>query len=117
MQEPGGFKKWMNGLLKIEFTWQEGETRLKKFGCDVCHSVTGQRLVGPPLNDIWGKKEKMVDGRTIEVNEDYIRDSILIPGKDEVEGYPPVMPSFKGQITEEEIEAIILFIKHESGAR
>ena len=121
VHEPGDFQKWMGGLLNIEFTWQEGERRFAKFGCTTCHTVTGQRLVGPPLDGIWGKKEKLQDGTTITVDENYIRDSILTPGKDVVldeDGipYPPTMPTFKGQITEDEIRAIILFIKYKSGA-
>ncbi len=122
VHEPGGFEKWMGELLKIEITWQEGEKMFAKHGCTSCHSVTGLKLVGPPLDGIWGKEEKLQDGRTVKVDENYIRDSILTPQKDVVvdeagKVYLGVMNSFQGLITEEEIEAIILFIKHESGAR
>jgi cytochrome c oxidase subunit 2 len=51
------------------------------------------------------------DGRTIVADENYVRDSILVPRKDVVAGFAPVMPSFAGQVSEEDIEALIAYLR------
>jgi cytochrome c oxidase subunit 2 len=54
------------------------------------------------------------DGRELVADEAYLRDSILVPRKDVVAGYEPIMPSFAGKIGEEDLLAIIEYIR-ESG--
>ena len=91
---------------------QRGE---KKFhhSCETCHSLDGSRLVGPSWKGIWGKQEKMNDGRTVLVDENYLRKSILEPNADIVDSYPSPspMPTFAGQLSDKEIDGIIAFIK------
>jgi cytochrome c oxidase subunit 2 len=53
----------------------------------------------------------LADGRELTADEPYIRDAILLPAKDVVAGYAPVMPSFAGQVGEEDILAIIEYIR------
>ena len=48
---------------------------------------------------------------TVRADERYIRDSILLPRSEIVAGYAPVMPSFAGQIGEEDLLKIIAYIK------
>ena len=58
-----------------------------------------------------GRTVHLSDGRTLTADESYVRDSILLPKKDVVAGFDPIMPSFAGQIGEEDIEAIIHYIR------
>ena len=90
------------------------EFLLQVKGCNACHTINGQRLIGPSYKGLFGKTETVItDGeeRQIVVDEEYIRRSILEPQADVVEGYDPVMPPMKGQITDDEIDIIIEYIK------
>lgn len=93
-----------------------GKLVYQEKGCSACHSLDGSKLVGPSFKGIWGKHEEMVDGSKHLVDENYIRDMIENPATAAtpnkiIKGYQPVMPSFKGLITIEEINATIEFIK------
>lgn len=80
-------------------------------GCETCHSLDGTRRVGPTFLDLFGKEEPMEDGSVVKVDEDYIRTSILYPAKQIVATYPNAMTAFEGQITEDQIGALIAFMK------
>jgi cytochrome c oxidase subunit 2 len=94
-----------------------GKELLEKHGCLGCHSLDGTQKVGPTLKGIWGRSVTVVTKgaeRTIPVDEAYLRRSILKPNADVVKGFPPVMPSFKGVLTADEVGQIVDFLK--SGA-
>jgi cytochrome c oxidase subunit 2 len=83
-------------------------------GCTACHSSDGTRLVGPSFKAVYGTSEiVLTDGaeREIIVDDDYIRHSILDPKADIVKGYQPLMPPQAGLVTEDEINALIAYIK------
>ena len=63
------------------------------------------------LEELYGKPVHLRDGRTVIADEDYIRESILDPGAKIVAGWENIMPTFKGQVSEEEIIELIAFIK------
>lgn len=91
-----------------------GERLSKTRGCNACHTIDGTSLVGPTYKGLFGKTETVVtDGETREVVVDaaYIRKSILDPTADVVEGFQPLMPSQEGMMTDEEIDAIIEYLK------
>ncbi|MFP3559542.1 cytochrome c oxidase subunit II, partial [Paraburkholderia sp. SIMBA_049] len=67
------------------------------------------------LHGLLGRDVHLSDGRSLIADEAYIRDSILLPRKDVVAGYEPIMPSFAGQISEEDILAIIGYIRSTGG--
>ena len=82
-------------------------------GCETCHTLDGTRLAqgGPSWKGLFGKMEKMSDGKEYKVDENYIRESIVNPGAKVVAGYENVMPTFQGLLREREIRALINFIK------
>lgn len=91
----------------------EGHALFENYGCSSCHSVNGDTLVGPNLMDIIGKVTIIIsDGEAIKkvVDEDYFRDSVLFPEKEIVKGFDSVMPSYDGQISEEELDRIIEYL-------
>ena len=80
-------------------------------GCVACHSIDGADGVGPTWKGLFGKNRIFADGTSILVDENYIKESILYPGEKIVEGYGPVMPSYKGLLEDSDITAIIEYIK------
>ncbi|MGE5470515.1 MAG: cytochrome c oxidase subunit II [Bacteroidota bacterium] len=82
----------------------------RHYGCSGCHAA-GSSVHAPDLNGLLGHSVHLADGRTVVADEAYIRDSILLPRKDVVAGFVPIMPSFAGQITEEDLMAIIEYIR------
>lgn len=87
---------------------------MKVKGCTACHSSDGTRLVGPSYKGIFGRTETVVTAgseRQVEVDEDYLRRSILEPEVDVVKGFPAVMPPMKDKLTDEQVTMIILYLK------
>ncbi len=109
------FADWLAGNNSDQTPVQMGEDLFtNKLGCASCHAG-GDNQRGAKLEGIYNKEVKLVGGNTIVANDAYIRESILNPSKDIVEGYQPIMPTFKGQVTEEQLIALIAYIKSLSG--
>lgn len=80
--------------------------------CAACHSVDGSKGAGPTWKGLWGAKGHELEGGTVDVDENYIRESILNPNAKIVKGYPKgVMPLFQGALKEDDITAIIEYMK------
>jgi cytochrome c oxidase subunit 2 len=80
-------------------------------GCMRCHTVDGTPHIGPTWRGMFGKMETMADGSTVRVDEAYVTESMMDPEARIVAGYPPVMPSYRGQITAPETAAIVEYLK------
>jgi len=83
-------------------------------GCVACHSTDGTRLVGPSFRGVYGLSETVVTGgaeRQIVVDDDYLHRSIVEPNADIVKGYQPLMPPQTGIVNDDEIKALIAYIK------
>jgi cytochrome c oxidase subunit 2 len=83
-------------------------------GCIACHSTDRTRLVGPSFRGIYGLSETVVTGgadRQIVVDDDYLYRSIVEPNADIVKGYQPLMPPQTGIVNDDEIKALIAYIK------
>lgn len=88
-----------------------GAKLYKKSTCVTCHSLDGTPGTAPSFKGIFGKTETLADGTTVLVDEAYIRQSILEPTAKVVRGFQPVMPVFAGQLADNQIDALIAFIK------
>ena len=88
-----------------------GETLYNNRGCASCHSVDGSARVGPTFLNLYASEHGLVGGETVKVDPNYIRESILYPKAKIVEGYPAVMPSYKGQLSDDDINSIIEYLK------
>ena len=92
-----------------------GRKIMQDIGCFACHTIDGGRLVGPTFKGIWGTTQTVRTGkekREVEVDEDYIIKSIYEPDADLVDGFTPgLMLSYEGQLTLEDIDHIIEYIK------
>lgn len=115
VMEQRDFDNWLSGNVADQTPVQIGEDLFKnKLGCATCHAG-GANQRGAKLEGIYNNDVKLVNGQTITADEDYIRESILNPGGKVVEGYQPIMPTFKGQVTEEQLLALVAYIKSLSG--
>ncbi|NIP29970.1 MAG: cytochrome c oxidase subunit II [Candidatus Dadabacteria bacterium] len=88
-----------------------GEKLYTQRGCNACHSINGADGVGPTFKGLFGMTENLQDGSTVEVDENYLRESIYEPQAKMVTGYAPVMPAFKGILKDDEVTALIEYIK------
>lgn len=87
-----------------------GEKLFGRLGCAGCHAA-GDSQRGPKLAGIWESEVKLEGGGSITVDEDYIRESILNPTAKVVSGYPKLMPTFKGQVSDTDIFNLIKYIQ------
>lgn len=107
------FDKWY-ASYKAEGEESKGLQILTEKGCIGCHSTDGSKKIGPTLKGIWGRKEAVVTNgteREITVDEEYLKKSLLEPNADIVKGYPAIMPPQKGALTEQEIGALVDYLK------
>lgn len=79
--------------------------------CNTCHSVDGSPLTGPTFKGIFGKPQPLTNGTSVNVDEDFIRESILNPQAKIAANFSPVMPSFQGSLKEKELQGLIEYIK------
>jgi cytochrome c oxidase subunit II len=90
---------------------EQGAILFKTKTCNTCHSVDGSRLVGPSFKGLYGRDEELVDGSKVKVDENYIRESVMDPMKKIAKGYPPAMPTFRGIVTDDEMNYLIAYMK------
>ncbi len=88
-----------------------GKTLYEKKGCVSCHTLDGTNRIGPSWRGIWGTTVTASDGTTRTVDERFVEESLLAPTAFLLQGYPPSMPSFDGQLQPREIAALTAFIK------
>lgn len=93
-------------------TVEYGAALYKAKGCFACHSLDGNRIVGPTFKGIWGRKEPTDKGEVV-VDEAYVRESITTPLAKVVTGYPPAMPPVVPPLDEVAMESLILFLKEQ----
>ena len=89
---------------------QRGQKLFQQLGCTTCHRNDSQAR-GPNLAGLYGNPVTLTDGRTIIADDNYIRESIIRPEAKIVAGFQPIMPTFQGQINEEQIIELLNYIR------
>ena len=116
VMEQRDFDNWLSGNVSGQTPVQAGQDLFQnKLGCATCHQG-GQNQRGAQLEGVYGTDVKLTNGQTVKADDEYIRNSILNPGGQIVEGYQPIMPTFKGQVTEEQLVSLVAYIKSLSGS-
>jgi cytochrome c oxidase subunit II len=111
VMEQRDFDNWLSGNVSGQTPVEAGRDLFEnKLGCASCHAG-GPAQRGAKLENVFNTEVKLVGGGTATANEDYIRNSILNPASQVVEGYQPIMPTFKGQVTEEQLNSLVAYIK------
>lgn len=90
-----------------------GEALFSQMACDTCHTVNQEDAssTGPSLDDLYGSEVTLQGGRTVTADEAYLRESILNPNAVIVAGYMPVMPNYEAQLSEEEVNLLVSYLK------
>lgn len=115
VMEPSDFQAWLSdsGTGELAADGAPGSVGAGLFaakGCVTCHKADSG-VMGPSLVGVYGRERRLADGRTVLADFDYLRESILDPAAKVVAGYQPVMPTFRGQIDEEGLLALIEYIR------
>ena len=100
------------GTVAAESTGSQaaGEKLFHELGCISCHRPDGKGI-GPSLAGVFGRPVTDPSCGVLTVDEEYLREAILNPSTTVAEGFPPVMPSFAGTVTEEELQALTAYVK------
>jgi len=110
VMEPEEYQVWLAGGPAPESPVQLGEKLFTDLNCITCHRMDDAGR-GPVLRGIFGRSVKLSSGEQIVADAAYVRESILTPAAKVVAGYQPVMPTFQGQVNEEQILALIAYIE------
>jgi cytochrome c oxidase subunit 2 len=106
----GDYARWLADQGVSQSLAQQGAALFRSHGCSGCHDA-GSTVHAPPLAGLYGGLVHLQDGRVVRADERYIHDCILEPLTQVVAGYPPVMPSFAGQLGEDELVALVAYIQ------
>jgi cytochrome c oxidase subunit 2 len=115
VMNPADYQTWMSGGTVSGSLAQNGETLFEQLGCSTCHRFDIQGR-GPNLKGIFGNPVQLQDGRTVQADDNYVRESVLNPTAKVVSGFQPIMPSFQGQVSEEQLNALVAYVKSLSQA-
>ncbi|MBZ5600335.1 MAG: cytochrome c oxidase subunit II [Acidobacteriia bacterium] len=110
VMEPAQYEAWLGGTTSGAPLAVTGQRLFAELGCSTCHRSDTQGR-GPDLQGVFGKVVLLEDGRTVTADENYIRESILTPGAKVVSGYKPIMPTFQGMVSDEQLNALVAYIK------
>jgi cytochrome c oxidase subunit 2 len=116
IQSPGDYARWSAVRPPAQSLAREGEALFRSLGCSGCHAATA-RVHAPDLAGLYGRAVHLADGRQVTADEAYIRDSILQPGRDLVAGYAPIMPSYQGIVSEEQMIRLLAYLRAPAGKR
>jgi len=111
VMEQRDFDNWLSGNVSGQTPVEMGKELFEtKLGCASCHAG-GPQQRGAKLEGVYNTQVKLVGGETVTADDNYIRNSINNPASQVVEGFQPIMPTFKGQVTEEQLNALVAYIK------
>ena len=113
VMEPREYAAWLSGGGQSQGSVpvaQAGQQLFQQLGCSSCH-VQGAGATAPTLEGLFGQTVPLEGGGTAIADESYIRESILFPERQIVAGYQPIMPTYEGRISEEQLLQIVAYIK------
>jgi cytochrome c oxidase subunit 2 len=110
VMEPQEYQAWLSGSGVEGSLADAGQKLFQDLACTNCHRADNTGRC-PNLVGLFGTRVQLADGRTVTMDESYIRESILTPGAKVVAGYQPIMPTFQGLVTEEAILQLIEYVK------
>ena len=111
VMDPTDFDNWLSGNANQQPPAVAGQQLYQSLGCVSCHGANGEGGRGPALTGLFGRPVFLTNGQTVTADEGYIRESIENPQAKLVSGFGPIMPTFQGQITPDQLIQIMAYIK------
>ena len=110
VMEPTEYQTWLSGGAPEGSLASTGAKLFADLACNTCHRPDAQGR-GPVLQGLFGKSVELQGGGAVTADESYIRESILTPSAKVVAGFQPIMPTFQGLVTEEQLLALVEYVK------
>lgn len=108
--EEHDYEAWLAGGRSTGTAVENGERLFTDLACITCHkNDTSGR--GPVLAGVFGTTVELADGRQVIADENYLRESIVNPQAKVVRGFQPIMPTFQGTVSEENLMQLIAYLK------
>jgi len=114
VMEPSEYQTWLSGGAPEGSLASAGAKLFADLACNTCHRPDAQGR-GPVLEGLFGKSVLLQNGETVVVDEAYVRESILTPSAKITSGFQPIMPTFQGLVTEEQLLELVEYIKSLQG--
>jgi cytochrome c oxidase subunit II len=108
--DPADYQAWLAGGSGSDSPVAAGGKLFQDLACSACHREDTQAR-GPMLTDLLGKPVELQGGATIVADESYIRESIVNPQAKVVAGFQPIMPTFQGLVSEEQLLQLIAYVR------
>ena len=108
--EKAKYDAWLTGGGAMGTFAATGQKLFQELGCTNCHRFDTQGR-GPNLVGVYGRPVLLSDGSTVMADDGYVRESILNPGAQIVAGFRPIMPSFQGVVTEDQLLSLVAYIR------
>ena len=108
--EPADYQAWLSGGSTSGTLAEAGQKLFSDLSCITCHMENAQGR-GPVLKGLYGTQVALASGQTVTMDDAYIRESVLNPQAKVVAGFQPIMPTFQGLVTEEQLLQIIAYVK------
>jgi cytochrome c oxidase subunit 2 len=110
VMSPAAYQSWLSGGTPEGAPADLGEELFQSLACNTCHTADASAR-GPVLTGLFGARISMADGRVVVADENYIRESILNPAAKVAAGFQPIMPTFQGQVNEQQLMQLLAYIK------
>ena len=111
VMEPREFDNWLSGNTGSTTPAAAGQQLFQTLGCVSCHGANGEGGRGPTLAGLYNRETPLENGQSVRADEAYIRESITNPQAKIVAGFQPIMPTFQGQVSEDQLVQLVAFIK------
>jgi cytochrome c oxidase subunit II len=110
VMDPNEYQTWLSGGAPEGSLADAGQKLFQDLACNTCHRPDAQGR-GPVLEGLFGKTVTLQNGETVTVDGAYVRESILNPAAKLATGFQPIMPTFQGLVTEEQLLELIEYVK------
>src|SRR5262249_54685179 len=102
------YERWLGAETRSTTMVSTGAALFARLGCQSCHQ-SGDRPRGPALAGLYGKHVRLADGRTVLGDDAYIEESILTPASKITRGYEAIMPTFRGQVSADDVFQLVAY--------
>ena len=110
VMEQNDFQAWLSGGRAADSPAAAGEKLFQDLVCISCHRDDAQARA-PQLKGLFGHTVQLQGGATVVADEAYVRESIVNPQAKVVAGFQPIMPTFQGLVTEEQLLQLIAYVR------